>query len=59
MRPAEPLLSVEERTRELARLLAVGLLRLRDRHAIAAPSAAPLTPQNPTENSPENLPELP
>jgi hypothetical protein len=60
MRPAnESTLSLEERTHELARLLAVGLLRLRDRHALAAPSTAPPTPLNTAENSLEKLPELP
>ena len=54
MRPASslPPLSPEERVHALARLLAAALLRLRDRHALAAElahSALPKNSPNPAE----------
>jgi hypothetical protein len=52
-------LSPEERTRELARILAVGLLRLRDRAAFPEPTPDAASPDNAAANSSENRPELP
>jgi hypothetical protein len=49
----------EERTRELARILAVGLLRLRDRAAFLEPTPEATPPANLAENSLENRSELP
>jgi hypothetical protein len=61
MRPPadENPLTPEERTRELARVLATGLLRLRDRAALPAPNPDHAPPDNPAANSSENRPELP
>jgi hypothetical protein len=61
MRPPadENPLSPQDRSRELARLLATGLLRLRDRAALPEPPADDDPPEHPLENYPEIPPELP
>ncbi|WP_149114941.1 hypothetical protein [Limnoglobus roseus] len=58
MRPELPphQLTPDERFRELAAILAVGLLRLRDRHALATPAEPPHWPEeveNPLDLPPE------
>ncbi len=50
--------SVEERTRELARLLATGLLCLRDRRFLHV-TGGDSPPQQSAKNPPEILSELP
>ncbi len=61
MRPhnSQPLISEQERTREIARLLAIGLRRLRDRHALIPTSDADPTEENSLPNKEPNCLELP
>ena len=57
MRPASvyPILSPSDRVRELAALFATALLRLRDRHALAADPPPALPPEILPNSSPNPL----
>jgi hypothetical protein len=49
------LLTVDARLREIAAILAAGIVRLRARAALPAKSVEPRPPENPSEPAPDGL----